>query len=85
MSDNDEFITDLQKLIDEENAIALQPGDVTVGRVMRQSGRNRHLASRAIQLWVQEGRLVSLGKRRDPSSGLKVDAWKIEEEKCTKA
>jgi len=80
----DEFFDDLQKLIDGEKALELQPGDITVTRLIKRSGWNKHHARRMLRDWVKGGRMVYLGRRRQASNGMMVEAWRVTEEKCTK-
>lgn len=75
----DEFFTDLDKLIAADSVPNIEPGEITVKDVRARAKCHHQQARKMIERWVEAGKLEYVGKRREPSRGAKVDAWKIKE------
>ena len=66
--------SDLDRLLSESVPPRLEPNDITLKRVMDQ-GISANVAKRLIKQWVQDKKVVPLGKRRT-RNGIFVDAWR---------
>ena len=67
----------LDKLIADENALDLQPGDITINVLTKRTGWSRSRAETVIKEWVEAGKLEALGHRREPERGQRVQAWRL--------
>jgi len=70
----------LDALILQEQKNDLQPDEITVTQLVKQSGWEEKRARRTLRRWVEEGIMEYVGRRRDQSAnGQMVEAWKLVE------
>ena len=74
-----DLLTALDNLILAENNLILVDTDVTVARLMDRANWTEYRAKKIIDIWVKEGKLEYLGKRRELARGAMVKAWKIKD------
>lgn len=74
-------LSELEKALDDlilqENALDLQPGDITVNLLARRSGWSRSRTETTLAEWEARGIIEPLGDRREPERGQKVAAWRL--------
>ena len=72
-----EFAKALDQLLLADRPADLEDTDITVQRLCTQAGVTRYTGRKMIAGWVKGGKLVYLGKRREPVRGALVDAWRV--------
>lgn len=76
-----EFARALDELLMEAAPDVLQGDDLTVMRVSKRGNITRQRARKLLEEWRGAGRVVYLGKRREPRRGAMVDAWRMVKKK----
>lgn len=79
----DEVLDDLDALLAESLAPALEESDITIVRLRARAKVSETKAREMLAQWMDERRIIYLGRRRS-SNGRTVEAWRISEPKKTK-